>query len=156
MTAPYLKKFLYTDVFKLSVTIYGNFEVMMMERGFFNRFLKNKYFGHLLTDANILKLAEHFSLQELKRGLKFADSMIFKKINSLNYLVKTIETEVEKTDITIQVKFKAIEKKSKYSSEEIIEAYRQAEEEGLNLSCLKWRLLLKTLEYKGFLPQKKE
>jgi hypothetical protein len=124
-----------------------------MEKGYFNRFIKNQYFGHLLTDESILGLAEEFSLQELKTGLVYANKVIYKRINSINYLIKSIRTGVEEANLSTARKLERLYKASEteYSYSEIYEAYMRAEEEGLNLSCLKMNLLVNTLEYGGFL-----
>ncbi len=124
-----------------------------MEKGFFKKYIRNQHFGHLLTDESILGLAEDFSLQELKTGLIYADKVIYKRINSINYLIKSIKTGVEEANLSTIKKLERLYKASEteYSYSEIYEAYMKAEEEGLNLSCLKLSLLVNTLEYGGFL-----
>lgn len=126
-----------------------------MKKGFFEKYIKNQFFGHLLTDSNILALVEHFSLEELRIGLIYSNKVIYKRVNSLNYLIKSIQTGVDEVNLSTIKRLERLCKaaKSDYTYEEIYNAYRQAEEDGLNLSCLKLTLLINTLEYQEYLKK---
>ena len=57
---------------------------------------KNRFIKPFLSEENIIKLLEKFSEDKLIKGLRSAYSLITKEFNSLNYLIKVIEDDVEK------------------------------------------------------------
>lgn len=65
---------------------------------------KNRFIEAFMTNKNIQKLSNKYPNQELIKGLYFASTEISKKIDSLNYIIKTIDTGIEKEEIKIVIK----------------------------------------------------
>lgn len=65
---------------------------------------KNRFIEPLMSEGNIKKLFDIYGDHQLTKGLYFASSEINKKIDSINYVIKTINTGIEEKDIKIVVK----------------------------------------------------
>lgn len=65
---------------------------------------KNRFIEKLLTPNNIETLIQKFQENDLIKGLNWAYKEIKQDISTLNYLIKTIKTGVEKTEKKIVVK----------------------------------------------------
>ncbi len=121
----------------------------------FGRYSKNKYFGYLLTNKNLMILLTDFSLSDLKLGIKYADEVIYKRVN-MTYLKKTIQTGINifenKASKSLEKLYKSeSDESTSYTFKELQKGFERAKEDGLDLSSLKLKLLIKTLEYGEYL-----
>ena len=129
-----------------------------MQQTYIKRFSHNKFFGYLITYDTLWELRQLFSSAEIKIGLKYADDVVYKRIN-LNYLKKTMETGIELSEGKSKTSLERLYKKecnetTPYSLQELKIAFEKAKDDGLDLSILKLTLLIKTLEYGGYINSK--
>ena len=84
---------------------------------------KNRFIKPFLSDENIIKLLEKFSEDKLIKGLKSAYNLVNKEINSLNYLIKIIEDDIQKPRKKLVLRRVKEAEKVKPTLEEIYEEW---------------------------------
>lgn len=84
---------------------------------------KNRFIKPFLSDENIIKLLEKFSEDKLIKGLKSAYNLVNKEINSLNYLIKIIEDDIQKPRKKLVLRRVKEAEKVKLTLEEIYEEW---------------------------------
>lgn len=123
---------------------------------------KNRYIKPMMTNKNIEKLIKKYTDQELIKGLNFAYKEIKTEIKSVNYLIKTIDTGLEETEIKIVVKkvqskdlqgINTKEEKKKELREEIREPKNEELKEFMDEVRKIGRKQLKDIEYYKFMGE---
>ena len=107
---------------------------------------QNRFVKPYLSDEYIKKLSELYSEEELIHGLKFAYKKIEKEFKTLRYLIKTIETSLEKKETIIKIST------NEYIQTKLDELHPSASEEKKNLeqNSLKQERVIKKVTQKQF------